>query len=36
VARIGEDRNVYKVLVEGRKEGDHSGGRGVDGRKGFE
>jgi hypothetical protein len=28
---MGEERNVYKVLMEGHKEGDHLQDQGVDG-----
>ena len=31
VARMGEDRRVYRVLVGNRREGDHWGDLGVDG-----
>jgi hypothetical protein len=31
---MGEERKVCKVLVEGRKEGDHSEDQGVDRRMG--
>jgi hypothetical protein len=34
VARMGEDRKVYKVLVGNPKERDHSDERGVDGTMG--
>jgi hypothetical protein len=32
VARVGDDRKVYKVFMEILKEGDYSEGQGVDGR----
>ena len=31
VARMGEERGVYRVLVRNRREGDHWGDLGVDG-----
>jgi hypothetical protein len=34
VARMGEERKVYKALVGKPKEGDHSEDQGVDGRMG--
>jgi hypothetical protein len=36
VARMGEERNVYKVLVESQKERDHLKDQSVDGRMGSE
>jgi hypothetical protein len=36
VARIGEDRKVYKVLMESPKKRGHSEDEGVDGRMGSE
>jgi hypothetical protein len=36
VARKEEEKNMYKVLMESQKEGDHLGVKGVDGRMGSE
>jgi hypothetical protein len=36
VARVGEGRNVYRVLVGSRKERDHLEDRGIDGSLGSE
>jgi hypothetical protein len=36
VARIGEERNVYRVLMESQKERDHVEDHGIDGRMGSE
>jgi hypothetical protein len=36
VARVGEDKKVYKVLVESKKERDHLEDQGIGGRMGSE
>jgi hypothetical protein len=36
VARMGEERNVYRVLMGKQKERDHLEGQGIDGRMGSE
>jgi hypothetical protein len=36
VERMGDERKVYRVVMESPKERDHSGDQGVDGRMGSE